>query len=199
MSPLARQVTVWLVASGAAVAVAWTGIGLVTAQVAAPPATIELVGATAPARDRVPDATPSPTDATTAAETDDGEPDEDAHDLADGPATSGGATSAAGDDDPDDDATTAAPEPEDDDPAPAAGLDETRTVEAVGGTARFRFTDGAVEVVFATPAQGFSVAVERDAPDDVRVTFERDDHESRIDAEFDDGAPRVRVDEDADD
>ena len=58
---------------------------------------------------------------------------------------------------------------------------------------------GAVEFVFASPAQGFAVDVERDGADDVRVTFERDDHESRVDADIDDGEPRIRVREEADD
>ena len=40
--------------------------------------------------------------------------------------------------------------------------------------------------------------MERDGPFDVRVTFERSDHESRIDAELEDGGFRVRVREDAD-
>ena len=44
----------------------------------------------------------------------------------------------------------------------------------------------------------FTVDVETDA-DSVRVTFTSATHESRIDADWEDGAPRVRVREEAED
>ena len=70
----------------------------------------------------------------------------------------------------------------------------------IGGTARFRFTDGTVTLLFATAKTEppFTVDVETDA-DSVRVTFTSATHESRIDADWEDGAPRIRVREEAED
>lgn len=76
-------------------------------------------------------------------------------------------------------------------PAPAT---ETRTYNLVGGTAALRFSPSGVTVVFANPAPGFSVEVEPEHGNGVKVEFESESHESRVDGWWD-GGPVDRVDE----
>ena len=73
--------------------------------------------------------------------------------------------------------------------SPAA---ETRTYELVGGTAVLRFSPSGVEVVFATPNPGFSVEEEPEHGNGVKVEFESESHESRVDGWWD-GGPQERV------
>lgn len=76
---------------------------------------------------------------------------------------------------------------------------QSRSATSVGGRAVFCFIDGDVELVYATPdPNGFTVDVDDEAGE-VRVTFTSDDHESRIDADYEDRQPRVRVREEAED
>lgn len=70
-----------------------------------------------------------------------------------------------------------------------------RSYALVGGTATLRFEPGRVSVVAAEPAQGFTVKVEGNGTDEVRVEFENDEHRSRVDGWWEDG-PRDQVDED---
>lgn len=81
-------------------------------------------------------------------------------------------------------ATTAAP--------PPAG--ETRTYQTTGGSATLRFEASGVTLVFANPAQGFEVETEPEHGNGLRVKFEGEGHESRIDAWWD-GGPQDRVEE----
>lgn len=76
-------------------------------------------------------------------------------------------------------------------PVPAA---ETRTYTLVGGTASLRFEPSGVTVVFANPAQGFDVEIEAEHGNGVRVEFESDTHESRLDGWWD-GGPQDRKEE----
>jgi hypothetical protein len=69
---------------------------------------------------------------------------------------------------------------------------ETRTYALVGGTATLRFTPQGVAVVTATPNPGFSVDVEPENVNGVKVEFESDAHESRVDGWWD-GGPVDRV------
>lgn len=69
---------------------------------------------------------------------------------------------------------------------------ETRTYELVGGTAVLRFSPAGVEVVFATPNPGFSVEEEPEHGNGVKVEFESESHESRVDGWWDNG-PQERV------
>ena len=71
---------------------------------------------------------------------------------------------------------------------------ETRTYALVGGTATLRFTPQGVTVVTATPNPGFSVDVEPENVNGVKVEFESDAHESRVDGWWD-GGPVERVSE----
>lgn len=73
-------------------------------------------------------------------------------------------------------------------PAPAAPASaETRTYRLIGGTATLRFSASGVTVVTATPNAGFSVKVEPEQGDGVKVEFESDDHRSRVDGSWVDG------------
>ncbi|MGH9084146.1 MAG: hypothetical protein ACRDYW_01720 [Acidimicrobiales bacterium] len=69
---------------------------------------------------------------------------------------------------------------------------ETRTYALVGGTATLRFTPQGVTVVTATPNPGYSVDVEAENVNGVKVEFESDAHESRVDGWWD-GGPVERV------
>lgn len=79
-------------------------------------------------------------------------------------------------------------------PAAPAPATETRTYTLVGGTASLRFEPTGVTVVFANPAQGFDVEIEPEHGNGVRVEFESDDHESRLDGWWD-GGPQDRKEE----
>ena len=76
--------------------------------------------------------------------------------------------------------------------APAATDSETRTYNLQGGTAALRYAPAGVEVVFANPAPGFRVEVEPEHGNGVKVEFESDAHESRVDGWWD-GGPMERV------
>ncbi len=77
--------------------------------------------------------------------------------------------------------TTTAPPP----PTTAAQA-QTRTFHLVGGSTAISFSAAEVRVLWATPNPGFDVDVGSGGPG-VRVEFETDDAESRIDAWWDDG------------
>jgi cytoskeletal protein RodZ len=177
-------VSTWVVATLAAIGLAWAGVGLVADQVAEPVRPLDVVAATpssSPASS--PDATPSPSSAPTASPT----PVPDDGGAAEPPAVTG--TS----DDSDDDAPSG---PDDDEGEDASA--ETRSYRLVGGTVTISYSATRVDVVVATPADGFDVEVERDGPTDLRVEFTGDDHESRLDASWEEG-PRDRIREEAED
>lgn len=52
-----------------------------------------------------------------------------------------------------------------------------------------------VELQAATPAPGFSVEVDDDGPDRVRVEFDGDSLEVRVEARWENGALEVDIDE----
>lgn len=79
-------------------------------------------------------------------------------------------------------------------PPTAAPAGETRTYTLVGGTASLRFTPSGVTVVFANPAQGFDVEIEPEHGNGVKIEFENDAHESRLDGWWD-GGPQDRIEE----
>ncbi|MGH9191597.1 MAG: hypothetical protein ACRDZ0_03875 [Acidimicrobiales bacterium] len=86
--------------------------------------------------------------------------------------------------------TTAAP------PADASATTQTYRME--GGVVTLRFSPAGVEFVAATPNEGFDVDFEPEHGNGVKVEFESDAHESRIDAWWDDG-PQVERREDGED
>jgi hypothetical protein len=86
--------------------------------------------------------------------------------------------------------TTAAP------PADASATTQTYRME--GGVVTLRFSTAGVAVVAASPNEGFDVDWEPEHGDGVKVEFESDAHESRIDAWWD-GGPQVERREDGED
>ncbi|HKA85128.1 MAG TPA: hypothetical protein VKD21_14745 [Acidimicrobiales bacterium] len=78
---------------------------------------------------------------------------------------------------------------------PADPSATTRTYRMQGGVVALRFSPAGVEVVGASPADGFTVDVEPEHGNGVKVEFESDAHRSRVDAWWD-GGPQVERRED---
>ena len=173
-------VVVWLLAATAAVAVAWQGVNVVGDQVTderpAPLAAADIEARLA-----------ETTTTTTASTSTTVPPDPDGSVPPGASPTTAPFTPPPAVVPP---PTTSAPAPE---PAP-----ETRTYTVQGGTAALRFSPAGVTVVFATPADGFSVSTEPEHGNGVKVEFESESHESRIDGWWD-GGPQDRVREEAED
>lgn len=170
-------VGLWLAGAALAVFVAWQGVGVVGDQVTderpAPLAASEIERRLADTTTTANASLPSPPATTTTPEP---TPAERPPTTTPGPAAP----------------PPAATSPPPSDPSETA---ETRTYNLRGGTAALRFTRAGVEVVFANPAPGFSVGVEREHGTGVKVTFESDAHESRVDGWWDAGpVDRVRED-----
>lgn len=70
-----------------------------------------------------------------------------------------------------------------------------RTINSVGGSVVVRSRPGEVELQAATPAPGFAVEIDDDGPELVRVEFDSDGSEVRIEARWANGALEVDVDE----
>jgi hypothetical protein len=87
-------------------------------------------------------------------------------------------------------ATTTAP--------PVDASATTRTYRMEGGVVTLRFTPDGVDVVGATPNEGFTVDTEPEHGNGVKVEFESDGHESRVDAWWD-GGPQVERRENGED
>ena len=69
-----------------------------------------------------------------------------------------------------------------------------RTVTSTGGVVVVRYRTGEVELQAATPAPGFSVEVDDAGPPRVKVEFESDVADVRVEVRWDDGALDVDVD-----
>jgi hypothetical protein len=75
--------------------------------------------------------------------------------------------------------------------APPADASATaRTYRMAGGVVTLRFSPAGVDVVGATPNEGFTVDTEPEHGNGVKVEFESDGQESRVDAWWD-GGPQV--------
>ncbi|HEX6301852.1 MAG TPA: hypothetical protein VF148_15440 [Acidimicrobiia bacterium] len=70
-----------------------------------------------------------------------------------------------------------------------------RTINSVGGSVVVRSRPGEVELQAATPAPGFAVEIDDDGPERVRVEFDSDSVEVRIEVRWENGALDVDVDE----
>jgi hypothetical protein len=68
-------------------------------------------------------------------------------------------------------------------------------VNSAGGTVIIRHRPGVVELHAATPASGFSVEVDDSGPTRVRVEFESDDADIRVEARWQDGELEVTVED----
>ena len=82
-------------------------------------------------------------------------------------------------------------------PTTAPAPPTTKSYNLVGGTATLRFSASGVTVVAATPAAGYTVDIGESHDGGVRVEFESDSHQSRLDAWWA-GGPQDEVREDAD-
>jgi hypothetical protein len=78
---------------------------------------------------------------------------------------------------------------------PADPSATTKTYRMQGGVVTLRFSPAGVEVVGASPYEGFTVDTEPEHGNGVRVEFESDSHRSRLDAWWDAG-PQVEPRED---
>jgi len=70
-----------------------------------------------------------------------------------------------------------------------------RTVSSAGGTVVLRHRPGEVELQAATPASGFSAEIDDSGPTRVRVEFESDDADIRVEARWRDGELEVTVED----
>lgn len=68
-----------------------------------------------------------------------------------------------------------------------------RTVTTQGGTVVVRYRQGEVELQAATPAPGFEMDIDDSGPPRVRVEFENDDQDFRVEARWQDGGLDVEV------
>ncbi|MCB1247553.1 MAG: hypothetical protein KDB69_09830 [Acidimicrobiia bacterium] len=70
-----------------------------------------------------------------------------------------------------------------------------KTYTLAGGTVTIAANDPTVTLVGAVPKAGFTVDVEHTGPDEVRVEFESENHESSFRAEWEDGELLIDIDE----
>lgn len=68
-----------------------------------------------------------------------------------------------------------------------------RTIESAGGSIVVRYRLGEVELLATTPAPGFQAEIDKDGPPDVRVEFESEDVDVRIEARWEVGGLEVKV------
>ena len=71
-----------------------------------------------------------------------------------------------------------------------------RTINSAGGSVVIRHRPGEVEYQAATPAAGFGVEVDDAGPDRVRVEFESEDADIRVEARWENGELNIDVDGD---
>ena len=71
-----------------------------------------------------------------------------------------------------------------------------RTINSAGGSVLIRYRPGEVEYQAATPAAGFGVEVDDAGPDRVRVEFESEDADVRVEARWENGELDIEVDGD---
>lgn len=70
-----------------------------------------------------------------------------------------------------------------------------RTINTSGGAVVIRYRPGEVELQATTPAPGFDVEIDDAGPERVRLEFESDTEDIRVEAEWKDGALDVKVSE----
>lgn len=70
-----------------------------------------------------------------------------------------------------------------------------RTINTAGGSVTIRYRPEEVELQAATPAPGFGVEVDDAGPPRVRVEFENDILDVRVEARWDNGSLDIDTDE----
>lgn len=88
--------------------------------------------------------------------------------------------------------TTSPSAPSSTDPAPEWSV---RTVNSAGGTVVVRHRPGEVELQAATPAPGFSVEIDDSGPTRVRVEFESDEDDIRVEVRWRDGELEISTED----
>jgi hypothetical protein len=68
-------------------------------------------------------------------------------------------------------------------------------INSVGGTVVVRYRPGEVELQAATPAPGFAVEIDDEGPPRVRVEFDSDDLEVRVEVRSENGSLDIDIDE----
>lgn len=196
----------WAAATTAAVGLAWAGVGIVSDQVSEP---VRTVAASSPALSPSPTSSPSPTASPSASPTPTATPEPSlglgpSDEPSDGASAPGATSTPRASDAPaprpspsvapaPGASPSAAPSPSSSPSTTATAPAETRSYQLVGGTVTVRYSSTLVEVLVATPADGFETEIDRDGPTDLKVEFESETHRSRLDAEWEDGAPRDRI------
>lgn len=69
-----------------------------------------------------------------------------------------------------------------------------RTINSVGGSVVVRHRPAEVELQAATPAPGFAVEIDDDGPERVRVEFDSDAVEVRIEVRWENGSLAIDID-----
>jgi hypothetical protein len=65
-----------------------------------------------------------------------------------------------------------------------------------GGTVSIRYRQGEVRLQGAVPAPGYEADIDHEGPDEVRVTFDGDEHETEFRARWRDGQLDVDIEQD---
>lgn len=159
-----RLAAAWLLALAVTTALTWQIVSAADSQVGATPA--EIVATPSTSVGATPtslDTTPTTSQAATTS-------------TSSGPST----TSSSGS------PTTSAP------PQETASW-SVRTVSTAGGAVVLRYRPNEVELQAATPLPGFEVEVDDPGPERVRVEFESEDTDVRVEAKWDDGSLEVDV------
>jgi cytoskeletal protein RodZ len=75
----------------------------------------------------------------------------------------------------------------------------TSTHTLVGGQVRISYSPGVVSFISAIPQPGFSTELQEDGPEEVRVRFRSESHNSDFRARWEDGELRITANEEAED
>ena len=187
--PLVKLALAWLVTTGLAVTLGVVAVGVVTDSVTQDrPDRLSAIGV----RNAL-TAVESPGGATTTATAGPGRP---AATAPSGPAATGPrvTTSPPTSPGPTSPATTPTTTTATTTPGATFPPPEDRTYQLVGGTVGVRFENGGAWLLWATPKPGFSVETSGGGSDQVDVRFRGEDHESRLEAFWDNG-PQADVEE----
>lgn len=164
-----RMAAAWVLALVLATVLTWQIVGLADSQVGETPAAV------------APTAIPSSTVPTTPSST--------------APLTTGDTTSTTGAASSSSSSTSSTSPSTPTTSQPTTAEWSVRTINSPGGTVVVRYRPEQVELQAATPAAGFSVEVDDNGPDRVRVEFESGDDDFRVEARWEGGQLSIEVDD----
>jgi hypothetical protein len=181
----------WAAASVLSAAVAWAAVGIVRDAVTDRPS--ELSSGAVAAAGTVSGETTTPSDAPSSGETGPttGAPSTDPPSIVTTTTDAPSTTSAT---EPPETKTTTPPPP----PPTTQPEDEwtTKSYSMRGGTVSIRYRQGEVRLQGAVPAPGYEADIDHEGPDEVRVTFDGDEHETEFRARWRDGQLDVDIEQD---